>query len=214
MQYSGHDLRRPLSATAAPPKGLKRLRVVSHGSPSQWYDFYHDRIGKAEYRRYVARQYKPFLDAIHQEASPGDCLLEVGCGMGTITHILREYARFRPMVALDNDQKMYHVARRELHGMALVVHADMRDCDWVTADVIHGHGVLEHLDDHDIYRTLEAHSRSGAKAAIHYVPGIKHGSPSFGDERLLPLEWWVDKWDVDEAHTFNDGKDYVLIWRF
>lgn len=191
--------------------GPQGHRLKEAASP--WFEFYKDRIGSKTYEKHVARAYAPFLDAIHREWRPGDASLEVGCGMGTITKILgrdNHHAR----VAIDLDQQMVSVARGNLLGVAKVLHGDMRMCDYVRAGVIHGHGVLEHLNDYDIYRTIESHRQSGARVAIHYVPGAGHIMPSFGDERLMPLEWWKDKWDTTEAFTFNEGKDYVLIWRF
>lgn len=187
--------------------------VASPRCNSPWMEFYKDRIGSRAYEKHVADTYGPFLDAVHREWRPGEVSLEVGCGMGTVSKILGMNAH-HTRVAIDLDQQMVQVARGNLLGIAKVLHGDMRSCNWVKANCIHGHGVLEHLDDLGIYRTLEAHQQTGARVAIHYVPGEGHRVPSFGDERLLPLSWWIDKWDATEAFTFNEGKDYVLIWRF
>lgn len=211
---------RPVSLAAGP--GTRRR---SRGStPSSWAEFYADRIGDPGYRKYVSRQYQPFIDALMEEVRKGhsdkQTVLEVGCGMGTITHILqhrwaRKYGGWVPsFLASDIDQGMLDVARKQLGLRARLFHSDMRTDRWLKADIIHSHGTLEHLSDHDIYRTLEVHAATGARAAIHYVPGDLHREPSFGDERLLPLEWWVDKWDPDDAFAFNEGKDYCLTWRF
>lgn len=195
------------------PSSGPRLREASCRFKSPWLNFYWDRIGDTGYEAYVARQYEPFLNAIHREWRPGEVSMEVGCGLGTITKILGRN-NYHTRIAVDLCQHMVEVAKGNLLGIAKVIHADMRTSSWLKADVIHGHGVLDHLSDHDIYRTLEAHRKSGARVAIHYVPGELHGKPSFGNERLPPVQWWEDKWDTTEAHTFNGGKDYVLLWRF
>jgi SAM-dependent methyltransferase len=196
-----------------------RLGSPSSQTSRSWVEFYEGR-DTGTYRNYVRRQYKPFLDAIRIEldrAQGPETVLEVGCGIGTISHILTRHGDRRydnTYLALDSDPRMLATAEGYIGDRCRVIRGDMRSHAWLKADIIHGHGVLEHLDDHGIYQTLEAHQRSGARAAIHYVPGAGWGKPSFGDERLLPFHWWVDKWEPHEAISFNGARDYVLIWRF
>lgn len=194
------------------------------GSPNcnakgTWPEFYKGR-DTGSYRAYVARQYGPFIVAVQREveaAENPESVLEVGCGIGTITRILTGYKlvhRRNTYLGLDRDPMMREIAQRVLEGRARVLQGDIRYSGWLRADIIHGHGVLEHLDDLGIYLALEAHKRSGARVAIHYVPGDLHGTPSFGDERLMSIQWWVNKWEPDEHTSFNGGRDYVLTWRF
>jgi hypothetical protein len=182
-----------------------------------WTEFYAGRDTK-QYRDYVRKQYAPFIDAVTREIFPlaQHCpvILEVGSGLCTVTQLIEPYTCTSTLVCMDIDQEMVRQTRVTMRDRAHVIHADMRTASWIRADVIHGHGVLEHLSDASIARTLAAHKASGAKVAIHYVPGEKHKAPSFGDERLMPFGWWIDKFNPTEAFEFNDGKDYVLIWRF
>lgn len=197
-----------LGAPPAPGPGVGLTKL-----DNPWRKFYRGREGDS-YRRYCNKRYEVFLSQLHREIRARDTVLEVGCGVGTMSWLLSQHNQDNTLVALDRDQQMVAEAKTQLEGRALVLHADMRNSGWVRAEVVFGHGVIEHLCDLDIYRTLEAHRRSGARVAIHYVPGANYGNQSFGDERLLPLSWWTEKWDTDDAFTFNGGLDYCLIWRF
>ena len=46
--------------------------------------------------------------------------------------------------------------------------------------------------------------------SIHYVPLDKYEVPSYGDERLLPYEFWLDMLKPKEWALFNDGHDLTF----
>lgn len=68
------------------------------------------------------------------------------------------------------------------------------------------HGVLEHFSDHQIIDIIERCSNS-----VHYVPLDKWITPSFGDERLLPYQYWIDLVTPKSYILFNDDKDLAFI---
>jgi hypothetical protein len=78
-----------------------------------------------------------------------------------------------------------------------------------TADVVHSHGMLEHFSDTVIRRVIDSY-RGIAHSQIHYVPGL-YPTPTFGDERLMPVERWWDIVKPSQIITFNDGLDYALV---
>lgn len=189
---------------------------------SKWSRFYEGRVGHG-YTEYAAGRYDPFIDVIARQLHPGDRVLELGCGIATITRILasrRRYDQLEPLVhfqACDNDPDQIEFARKNLAGIPHVeafMH-DMRDSFTDQCPtVIHTHGVLEHFDDWTLDRYMELQRLSGCRIAIHYVPSHKYDAPSFGDERLMSLGSWERLTHYTDAFTFNDGYDYCLIWRY
>lgn len=184
-----------------------------------WTDFYEGRLLDSGYKEYVAERYGPFIQDIVSQMKSGDRVIEVGCGLGTITKILTEYAG-RPFVgfrAFDLSPDMVHYARLNLRGKGHEYPVDVHDVRFPTRfkpDIVHSHGLLEHFNDEGVEAILAAHREDGARVAIHYVPGEKYEKPSFGDERLLPLAEWVKKFEPSWAFDFNEGYDYCLAWKF
>lgn len=101
------------------------------------------------------------------------------------------------------------LARRFHKSNVSVIALDARRVPTVFADVVHSHGMLEHFDDHTIRDVILAHSH--ARVQVHYVPGL-YDEPTFGDERLLPAEAWMDICAPDRIVKFNGGLDYALIF--
>lgn len=50
-----------------------------------------------------------------------------------------------------------------------------------------------------------------ARVQVHYVPGL-YEKPTFGDERLLPVQAWWEIAKPDQIITFNGGLDYALVF--
>jgi SAM-dependent methyltransferase len=184
-----------------------------------WVDFYRGRFLSRDYLHYANGRYAPFLDAIRRYMKQGDRVVEVGCGLATITKLLIQGRSKRPWVgfrAYDLSPDMVALAKENLSedGDYPVLVGDMRDRLSCYPDIIHGHGVLEHYSDEDIRRTIEAHSWSGARVALHYVPGEGYEKPTFGDERLMGISEWKRIAQPTEVEPFNGGNDYTLIWEF
>ncbi len=180
---------------------------------SRWSEFYRPRLGP-EYLAYVKQRYAPFIDIVLSHIRPGDGVGEAGAGMGTITRALLDFGSRGDHVCLELDGDMLELADYQVGLRSGMWQLDIREQLPRVFDVIHGHGVLEHFSDCDIRKIIHTHRESGARAAIHYVPGEKYVTPSFGDERLMSVDAWREIAAPDEVVTFNDGFDYALIWRF
>lgn len=188
-------------------------------SPEGWPEFYKGRLCSVSYRSYVSRRYAPFIQEIVRSIKSGDRVVEVGCGLATITSILssmpqgdgRPWCGFR---CYDINPDMVEYARMNLRDVHPVEVGDARLPTGRLPDIVHSHGMLEHLSDEDIRAVVEAHRKDGARIAIHYVPGEKYETPSYGDERLMSLAEWHLIAAPTRSFTFNDDHDYVLIWEF
>lgn len=180
---------------------------------TNWPEFYANRLGRS-YLGYCQDRYKPFIDAIWDNTMRGCHILEIGCGTGTITQALLERPGCHRHILLDHDPIMLDMAKfrlREHPRKTEFLEADARTHDYGHFDLhlIHSHGVLEHYQDDDILKIVEA-ARHCSTVQIHYVPGL-YDTPSYGDERLLPLSHWVNLLKPKSAFTFNDGLDYGLV---
>lgn len=181
---------------------------------SPWAQFYAGREG-ASYLLYARERYKPFLDAIKSRIKYGDVVLELGAGTGTITRALLDVGRERMRKAtflatdIDPDQLATLSARFEGFENVIVSRLDATSGVPASADVAHSHGMLEHFDDETIRKVVDSY-RDIAHTQVHYVPGL-YPKPTFGDERLMPVERWWDIVKPSQIITFNDGLDYALV---
>ena len=179
-------------------------------SNSAWAAFYAGREGN-DYLEYAKKRYAPFIEAIASRIDSEDLVMELGAGTGTITKALTE--RFSDFVdvqyvATDLDPEMVRIARTRLWDDDVAVFVDSAHSTRTKADVVHSHGLLEHFNDDAIRECIRANSR--ARVQVHYVPGL-YDEPTFGDERLMPVERWWDICQPSQIITFNRGLDYAII---
>lgn len=185
---------------------------------SKWSDYYKDRLNE-RYERHISKRYYPFIQTITEQIRDynnkgiSPIVTELGCGIGSISKALLNNTSISAMYMLiDNDPEMLKLAFKnigETHYASLH-HSDIRNTTGsreAKPHIVHSHGVLEHMSDDDIKRTL---GNWLDQKHFHYVPSHKYSEPSFGDERLLDARTWetiTGSWVVE----FNDGYDYMLI---
>ena len=80
-----------------------------------------------------------------------------------------------------------------------------------SSTVVVTHGVLEHFSDEDITRIMSTYNNDKVLFQAHYVPTCQYASPSFGDERLLPVDYWIALIKPDYYLLDNDGKDLYMF---
>lgn len=173
---------------------------------SVWSDFYLDRVG-AGYSNYARERYKPFLDELRDLKATK--YREEGCGIGTISRILLTEG-YRDIELFDLCPEQVELARQNTFGALPVSQGDILAYHSPT-DVIFSHGVIEHFDDDKIRLILNRQCET-SKKVVHYVPTNGYSEPSFGDERLLPVEFWLDTFKPSGHRMFNGGCDLVLVW--
>lgn len=178
---------------------------------SPWAKFYTGR-DNASYLAYAKERYRPFISAVASHILPGDFVLELGAGVGTITKALVDMASWPSDIAFaatdtDKDQ-LERLARRFEGSHVLTSQLDAKALE-CCADVVHSHGMLEHFNDDDIRQVIDAHR--DARAQVHYVPGL-YERPTFGDERLMSVDQWWKICKPSEIITFNEGLDYALVF--
>ena len=80
-----------------------------------------------------------------------------------------------------------------------------------SSTVVVTHGVLEHFSDVDITRIMSTYNNDKVLFQAHYVPTSQYTSPSFGDERLLPTDYWITLVKPDYYLLDNNGKDLYMF---
>ena len=175
---------------------------------SQWSDYYKSRVGTS-YAMYAEERYQPMIDEL---LAGSGSFREEGCGIGTITKILNMNRPGINVIAFDNDPAMLRLARRNLKRFGtLLYNNDILAGFDLPVETIFSHGVLEHFTDRDILKIL-IRQRFLANKVVHYVPTDGYDNPSFGDERLMSINWWLDTWSPTRYEVFNDRKDLMMVW--
>lgn len=200
-----------------------------NNSSMAWYNFYAPRVGHSYYA-YAIEKYKPFLKEVeyYLNSRPGLLLVrEEGAGIATFSRYLLDAYQGVYFHLVDNDERLFPLMRNNLdmkrRDDTYRIHFENRDIRTLSlnkdgavqkADLIIGHGVLEHLEDEDILKVIDNQKRSLSSngVIVQYVPLDGHVYPSFGDERLLPLGHWLELTQPTDYVVFNEGKDLVMVW--
>lgn len=166
---------------------------------NNWYKFYKSRINSS-YQKYFEYRYFPFLNHVLRESR--GTVVDAGCGIGSVSKYLRQYGV--DTLGIDSCPQMVELSKE-----------NVPDGKFIQGDLLTGpvctnfaatHGVLEHFSDEQIEGILKRYPNS-----VHYVPLQGYPKPSFGDERLLPKEHWIERFALKEYETFNNGLDLYFV---
>lgn len=189
-----------------------------------WSNFYKGRVNNPVYEKYFHERYKLFTDNMFRELYapfPFDIptVREEGCGICGVYKSLSNYYHYPNLcfnyIGIDT-HNMIELAKTNLEKVDLAsVQLYVDDIchplkTMPKADLVITHGVLEHFSDWMIGNILNRYKEKGERS-IHYVPLDKYETPSFGDERLLPVQYWLDLVKPVEATIFNNGYDLMFI---
>jgi len=164
---------------------------------NNWHDFYAARVNST-YQDYFEEKYAPFLELITSRAPA--VVFEAGCGIGSVSKCLLKHEI--PCYGIDLCDDTASLANTNV-GKDIFTQGDLFKHS--TYDLTVTHGVLEHFTDAEILRIASLYPNS-----IHYVPLDKYVTPSFGDERLLPAEYWRQLLKPSVFEVFNDGYDLMF----
>jgi len=180
--------------------------VIAIEQTNDWKSFYEKRINSS-YQDYFEKRYQLFLEyIIKHQSNPfmsEKTLFELGCGIGSVSKYLLKH-NFN-CYGIDLSQNMVDLANRNVNA-ELFIQGDIFNTNYPCDVTGVSHGVLEHFSDKQIKLIT-----SKFRGSIHYVPLDKYLVPSFGDERLLPLNHWLDLIEPRDYFTFND--DYDLCFK-
>lgn len=179
---------------------------------SKWSEFYQKRINST-YQEYFNKRYAPFLHVIKQCSNL--FVKEEGCGIGSVIKALPN----RYFVGTDLCPEMLELARLNNSNSTYFIQQDIITGESIGTPVLPiwynqittvvSHGVIEHFDDDTIVKIINRQKKY-YENVIHYVPLQGYEKPSFGDERLLPLEHWIELVDPVYYEKFNDH-DLIFV---
>ncbi|MCB0996062.1 MAG: methyltransferase domain-containing protein [Acidimicrobiales bacterium] len=130
------------------------------------------------YLRHASERLRPAIELLARvPLEDPEVVVDLGCGTGTSTSLLRERWPGAEVTGVDNSEAMIASARAEVPGVGWVL-ADIRD--WsasVPVDVIYANASLHWVDRHDVAlpRLLEQLADGGVLAV--QMP-LNHGEPS------------------------------------
>ena len=175
-----------------------------------WGNFYQKKLNDS-YLSYLKSSYSPFINEINGLLRKGFKVAEMGCGMGNITKILHESRDDFNSICFDNNVDMLRLSEFNLGNDFIVRKHDIVNLLEESFDLIHSHGVLEHLSIDEMKQVIKNQLKM-SKRLVHYVPTSKYSYKSFGDEKLLSIKEWKEALNPDESIDFNNSKDLILIW--
>ena len=161
-----------------------------------WTSFYEKRVNTS-YQDYFEERYKDFLEFILMQKER--IIIEMGCGIGSVSKYLKKHDIC--CLGFDLSMEMVELANKNLNSNAFY-QDDIFTSKANKNRLKVTHGVLEHFEDDKILEICFLHPNS-----IHYVPLDKYETPSFGDERLLPVEHWLNLVQPKEYFIFNNNYD-------
>jgi len=171
-----------------------------------WENFYKNRLN-IDYFNHIKKHYKTFIKEIENSINENSKVLEIGCGIGSITRALNKSADYH-ISDKDSDMLKLSQLNTNIDGFVYDILEELK----MRFDVVHSHGVLEHFNKEDVNKIIKNQLKI-AKTLIHYVPSNKYKEQSFGDENLLNKEEWKRICEPNEIKEFNNNHDLILIWR-
>lgn len=188
-----------------------------------WKKHYENRVNNPESFKKFTAKYNQFINAIniylsdyYNKYNIKSDIMELGCGIGGITKavVSSNPNAFNMAYLFDIDSEMCELAKKNNSSDNISI--QNKDLFKVLEDLflfpmqtelIITHGVLEHFSDEQLNIIA---SDLDYTANIHYVPLNKYKTQSFGDERLLPKEFWLDIFKPSNYKVFNNGYDLMF----
>lgn len=169
---------------------------------SRWSNFYGTRINST-YQDYFEKKYGELLEIVSSTTS----VREEGVGIGSISkHLIKKGINVTGFDLCPDMLRLCQLNNPEL----ILRRGDIFQSCEQRVDIVVTHGVLEHFTDPQIEAILNRYKLDGQKS-VHYVPLNGYKVPSFGDERLLPYQHWVERFNPTDYFVKNN-EDLILIF--
>lgn len=186
-----------------------------------WEDHYIDRVNNDDYLNNYTSTYHVFLRMILMSlTSLKDHVIfrEEGCGIGMISkclYLLRPdimKGHVKNIEFRDVNTNMLLLCRENTKGITeietdyhlndILTHSEYEPNTFLVT-----HGVLEHFSDESLNQIILHFDHKNIHWQFHYVPTDGYETCSFGDERLMPFDYWSNLFKPHVAVIDNNWKD-------
>lgn len=184
-----------------------------------WSKYYASRVNSKTYDAHFIAKYGTLIKYVrsHIKRNTSTLIIEEGCGIGSVSRQLLNYFPHNPYMLMDMDKEMLSLSKENLNkfknaNLTFVQKNILHSLDIIYPHdkIVITHGVLEHFSDEQIKSITNSYSEKGF-VQFHYVPIDGYKTPSFGDERLLPLDHWLKLLKVDLYTLINKQDLYFKI---
>ena len=167
-------------------------------------------------------------------------LKEEGCGIGSVVRCISNREQYflealgiryseiedrdevGKIILSDTDKEMLSLCVANTHNLYLGEYLAKSPFFYTKENILNSkffepntvvitHGVLEHFSDGEIERIISTYRDENVVFQAHYVPTNGYISPSFGDERLLPVLDWTELVKPDYYIVDNNGLDLYMF---
>ena len=169
---------------------------------NNWPDYYKYRVNST-YQNYFEGKYKVMLDFVGEF----ETIREEGIGIGSISkYLLKKGVK---TYGFDICPQMVSLCKENNPSLNVYVD-DIFKPQKEKVDMVVTHGVLEHFNDEQILHIIDRY-KSENQSSIHYVPIDGYKVPSFGDERLLSVNYWVKTFNPTWFINIKDEDLYLIF---
>lgn len=182
-------------------------------SVKSWDSFYGDEV--TNMKDFLGNFYSwEYFDEIHKRKPKG--ILEVGAGTGSMSILLSHLGY--SVISVDNNKGILKKAQKNndhYNGKVKFQFADAFKLPFKnnSFDMSISQGFFEHFNNEEIRKLLDEQLRVSKKWVLFSVPNKHYPVYDRGDERLMPLSWWLALIKKMCPHHNVTGFDYQFMLR-
>lgn len=179
------------------------------------------------------------IKALSNNSEKPIILKEEGCGIGTVSKCISKYERLllSSLGVIEEEDSIQEISKvifsdisSDMLELCRLNNGTQYNGDYLAGvpsfyskeditmpkyyepnTVVITHGVLEHFCGDEVALIMETYDNPNVIFQAHYVPTNKYKTPSFGDERLMSVDYWTNLVNPNYYIVDNEGKDLYMF---